>query len=434
MPELQIERVAVIGLGKIGLPLVAQLLSKGLEVVGCDTNPSVIEEITLGNERYDYEPGLYQRLKANFSNLTLTTSAEKAARQSQIVIIVVPLIIDDNKAPDLSNLRKASIEVAKGMQPGTLIIYETTLPLGATSSVLTPLLEQISGKKEGSDFYTAYAPERVSSGTVFSDLKKYPKILGSCSPQGAKIAADFYTTVLDFDDRTDLGRKNGVWAMENSTSAEFVKLAETTFRDVNIALANTFAIKAASLNLNFDEIRLAANSQPFSLIHEPGISVGGHCIPVYPHLYLEGDPNAELVSLSRDINSAMPNYAVTKIESHQGDLRDSKIAILGLAYRPGVKEHAFSGAIELRKLLKERGAQVAVIDPLYSDGELANLGLSRDFNPSEANVIVINTNHEEFSHLQFEEFPKCTLALEGRSRILSKAFRDSVFTLSLFAN
>lgn len=431
--EKRISKVAVIGLGKIGLPLAAQILSKGLEVVGCDANPKVLEEITRGTELYDFEPGLFSRIHKNVSRLTLTTSAREAAEAADIVIVVVPLIVDEDKKPDFKNLKNASIEIGKGLRSGSLVIYETTLPIGGTKTILTPLLEKFSGLTEGKDFFTAYAPERVSSGTVFADLRKYPKIVGACSPEGSSRVVDFYSSILEFDDRQDLLRKNGVWLMEDSNSAEFVKLAETTFRDVNIALANTFAINAAKFGLDFEKIREASNSQPFSMLHEPGISVGGHCIPVYPHLYLESDPDSKMVSDARELNSGMPLFAVRRLESLLGELKNRRITILGLAYRAGVKEHAFSGTLELKRILKNKGARVCVRDPLYTDDELLALGLAPEFTAIETDALLVHTNHKEFGLIEWNEFPDCKLALEGRGPILNQEFRNMVTTKGIFS-
>lgn len=432
MPKSPNKIVAIIGLGKIGLPLAAQILSKGFEVIGCDKDPKVLEKIESGVEKFEFEPGLYERIQSNKANLQLTTSPQVAAQKAQTVIIVVPLVVDDRNVPDFTNLQDASKQVAHGLTPGSLVIYETTLPIGATKNFLTPLLESESGLVEGRDFFTAFAPERVSSGTVFADLQKYPKIVGACSYRGAIRVEEFYDQILDFEERSDLKRQNGVWLVEDSTAAEFVKLAETTFRDVNIALANTFSMHAATMGLDFSEIREAANSQPFSMIHEPGISVGGHCIPVYPHLYLQSDPKAQLVTKARELNLSMPDYAVERLKTLVGDLHGRKVSILGLAYRPGIKEHAFSGTIRLKKLLNSLGALVSIVDPLYTSDELSLLGFSAEFVDKEAQALIIHTNHLQFANLSPNAYPNCKIAIEGRKPILSEEFRNQIRTTSLF--
>ncbi len=177
--------------------------------------------------------------------------------------------------------------------------YETTLPVGTTRDRWKPMLEKGSGLVEGTDFHLVFSPERVLTGRVFADLRKYPKLIGGLSAAGAARATEFYEAVLDFDERPDLARANGVWDLGSAEAAELAKLAETTYRDVNIGLANQFARFAATAGIDVYQVIEASNSQPYSHIHQPGIAVGGHCIPVYPRLYLWNDPEATVVRAAR---------------------------------------------------------------------------------------------------------------------------------------
>ncbi len=172
-----------------------------------------------------------------------------------------------------------------------------------------------SGLRLGDDLFVCHSPERVFSGRIFEDLRKYPKLIGGLDDPSSKRAAEFYEAVLDFDERPDLARGNGVWDLGSVEAAELAKLAETTYRDVNIALANTFAMYADSIGVDVFGVIEASNSQPFSHVHQPGIAVGGHCIPVYPRFYLSGDPSASLVAVARDVNETMPGYAVSVLSS-----------------------------------------------------------------------------------------------------------------------
>jgi nucleotide sugar dehydrogenase len=160
----------------------------------------------------------------------------------------------------------------------------------------------------------------VLTGRVFEDLRKYPKLIGGLSEEGASQAREFYEAVLDFDERSDLERANGVWDLGSAEAAEMAKLAETTYRDVNIGLANQFAKFAEKSGIDIYRVIEACNSQPFSHIHRPGISVGGHCIPVYPRLYLSNDPEATVVSTARATNASMPIHAVERLAHVYGDL------------------------------------------------------------------------------------------------------------------
>ena len=182
-------------------------------------------------------------------------------------------------------MENATKSLAEHLTPGTLISYETTLPVGTTRNRWKPMIEEISGLTEGKDFHLVFSPERVLTGRVFADLRRYPKLVGGLNDAGTAKGIDFYQQVLDFDDRDDLPRANGVWDMGTAEAAEMAKLAETTYRDVNIGLANQFGKYAAANGIDVYKVIDACNSQPYSHIHRPGIAVGGHCIPVYPVSY-----------------------------------------------------------------------------------------------------------------------------------------------------
>ena len=186
---------------------------------------------------------------------------------------------------------------------------------------------------------------------------------------------EFYQQVLDFDERPDLDRPNGVWDLGSAEAAELAKLAETTYRDVNIGLANQFALYASRAGIDIHRVIEASNSQPYSHIHRPGIAVGGHCIPIYPRLYLWKDPDATVVRAAREANAEMPERTVALLEPIVGPLTGQRVAVLGAAYRGGVKETAFSGVFAAVAALESRGATVLVHDPLYDDDELRRAGL-----------------------------------------------------------
>jgi nucleotide sugar dehydrogenase len=337
----------------------------------------------------------------------------------------VPLFVNEEKQPEFSAIDAATLEIGKAVQKGTLVSYETTLPVGTTRTRLTPVLERESGLVEGLNLHVAFSPERVFSGRVFSDLSKYPKLVGGVSRESEHAAVAFYESVLDFDKRPDLPKENGVWSLGSSEAAEMAKLAETTYRDVNIGLANQFALHAEALGVNVYEVIQACNSQHFSHIHQPGVAVGGHCIPVYPHLYLQGDSSASVVRSAREANKFMPIHILNRVAEALGSLKDKKVAVLGLAYRGGVKEHAFSGAWDLVEGLHSNHAKPFVQDPLYSEEELLALGLA-PFNLGETcDAVIIQADHEMYAHLSVTDFPSAKFMVDGRN-ITSLDFRSSL--------
>jgi nucleotide sugar dehydrogenase len=424
--------ISVVGLGKIGLPLAVQAASKGHTVLGCDINESVVKLVNSGIPPFPGEKDLETRLRQVVKNglFSASTDSEASVAKSQVVIIVVPVIVDSAGNPDFSWIDSATEDVGRGLQRGTLISYETTLPVGTTRGRFSPMLQSKSSLKPGQDFHLAYSPERISSGTAFLDFARYPKLVGGINEESESKAAAFYSSIFDFENRTDLRTENGVWSLGSLESAEFAKLAETTYRDVNIALANQFALHAEKVGVDIYKVIEACNSQPFSHLHQPGISVGGHCIPVYPYFYTSGDSDATVVFAARRINEDMPRHFIQKLHSELGNLEGKRIAVLGLAYRGGVKEHAFSGALQLSNLLREINAIPLVHDPLYSEDEIIEFGLDPFRFGDLCDAAILHTNHIEYQSLTEADIPGAKIVLDGRN-VAPKAIRNSIRTYVL---
>ncbi|CAN5533518.1 nucleotide sugar dehydrogenase [soil metagenome] len=422
-------QIAVVALGKIGLPLAAQFADSGHDVIGVDIDQSVVELVNQGVEPFPGEAGLADRLAhlVPAGRLRATTEYAEAIPSADVIVVVVPLFVDeDTGEPDFAWMDAATTSLSEHLSPGTLVIYETTLPVGTTRTRWKPMIEQISGLQEGAvrtavpnqetqtGFHLVFSPERVLTGRVFDDLRRYPKLVGGLSAEGAAAAADFYQSVLTFDERDDLPRPNGVWDLGSAEAAELAKLAETTYRDVNIALVNQFARFADTVGLDVYAVIEACNSQPFSHLHQPGIAVGGHCIPVYPRLYLAGDPQASVVSAARAVNASMPEYAVARAEEVLGSLEGLRVAVLGAAYRGGVKETAFSGVFAAVDALLARGARATVHDPMYTDAELNDLGWVPYHLGEPVDVAVVQADHQCYATLGAADLPGLRLLLDGR--------------------
>ena len=412
-------RVSVVALGKIGLPLAVQFATKGHQVVGVDINEKFVELVNAGQEPFPGEAHLAGLLAETVADgrLRATTDYADAIPGSDAVVVVVPLFVDETTGePEFGWMENATRSLAEHLSPGTLVSYETTLPVGTTRNRWKPMIEEISGLTEGQDFHLVFSPERVLTGRVFADLRKYPKLIGGLSEEGAKRATAFYEAVLDFDARPDLERGNGVWDLGSAEAAELAKLAETTYRDVNIGLANQFARFAGQNGIDVHQVIEASNSQPYSHIHRPGIAVGGHCIPVYPRLYLWTDPEATVVRAAREANLGMPEYTVGLLEGAYGDLTGAKVVVLGAAYRGGVKETAFSGVFPAVEALKARGAEVSVHDPLYADEELQQLGFTPYALGTPVDAAVLQADHPEYAQLTPAELPGVQVLVDGRDR------------------
>ena len=400
-------RVVVVALGKIGLPLAAQIARHGHQVIGCDVNPDVVQTVNEGRAPFPGETGLEEALaelvpKGALRASTDTTAA--VAEGAELVIAVPPLVVDDQARPDYRILDAVIEDIGRGLGKGTVVSVETTLPVHTTRSRLAPALSKVSGLEAERDFFLIHSPERVYSGRIFKDLEDYPKLVGGLSAEGEDRAAELYRSFL----------RAPVWRMGSAEAAELTKLAETTYRDVNIALANEFAMFADRVGLDVNRVIDAANSQPFSHIHRPGVAVGGHCIPVYPRFYLAGDQSAKLPAAAREVNAAMPAYAVDLLaEALGGDLEGKNVLILGVAYRGGVKEIAFSGALDLRAQLERRGAVALATDPLYSSKELTELGF-RAWEGERVSGAILQADHDEYRALEPGKLQGLAAIIDGR--------------------
>lgn len=411
-------RIAVVALGKIGLPLAVQFAGSGHDVIGVDVNPDLVAQINAGREPFPGEAQLGERLNSVLAEgrLRATTDYAEAIPQADAVVVVVPLFVNEETAePEFGWMDEATTSLAQHLAPGALVSYETTLPVGVTRGRWKPMIEKISGLVEGEDFHVVFSPERVYSGRIFADLRKYPKLVGALSEPGAKRAIEFYHEVLQFDDRPDLPRANGVWDLGSAEAAEMAKLAETTYRDVNIGLANQFALFAGANGIDVHRVIEACNSQVFSHIHRPGIAVGGHCIPVYPKLYLSTDPDASIVRIARELNESMPERLVAQAEGMLGSLQGLRAVVLGAAYRGGVKETAFSGVFPTVEALRIRGAEVFVHDPLYTEEELRGLGFEPYAFGDDVDLAVLQTDHANYRELGPAQLPGVKLLVDGRA-------------------
>ncbi|MDP9345886.1 MAG: nucleotide sugar dehydrogenase [Actinomycetota bacterium] len=402
-------RAVVVALGKVGLPLAARLTMAGHDVTGADIDERVVALVNAGTPPFSGEAGLAGALADAVAagRLRATTDTTAAVAEGpDLVVAVPPLMVDANAAPDWTVVDAVVADIGAGLRKGATVAIETTLPVGATRTRIAPALERPSGLTAEQDFHVVFSPERVYSGRVLRDLDTYPKLVGGLSDAGEARGVELYGAFLDAE----------VWGMGSAEAAELAKLAETTYRDVNIALANEFAQHADRAGVDVERVIAAANSQPFSHIHRPGVAVGGHCIPVYPRFYLQGHPEALLPRAARAANEAMPAYAVAALERDLGGLDGERVLILGVAYRGDVKESAFSGAHGVRDALGLAGATALAADPLYDDDELRALG----FEPWDGGPVagaILQADHTAWRELGAADVPGVRAVVDGRGML-----------------
>ena len=392
-------RVTVVGAGKMGLPLACVFASNGAKVFAADTNPAVVKAVNAGQAPFE-EPGLAQLLSENTSvgRLEATTDVSSAVAESDVVVVIVPALLTPEKDADLRVLLEASRSVAKGLRRGTMVSYETTVPIGTTRNHLGPALGA-GGLTPGRDFDLVFSPERVKSQHVLRNLNLNLKVVGGVNADAADRGSSFYSTYLG-------APVANVGSLE---AAEFVKLAGMIYRDVNIALANQLAEYAEDADIEMSGLIDAINSDGEASVLLPGIGVGGHCTPVYPYFYLRDAErrgvDAGLAAKSRSVNDAQAKRVLDRVEKLGFELQNTRVLLLGLAFRPEVKEDAFSTTYLLHDELTARGATAVVDDPMFSADEIEGRGLvpgsvSASDLPS---VVVLVTAHASYGELNFED-------------------------------
>ena len=406
--------VSVIGVGKMGLPIAVWIARQGATVWACDANPAVVDAIRAGRPAVD-EPGVCELLTEAQAagRFFATCDTAEAVTDSEVVIVIVPAILTAERKADLSNLEAASNDIARGLRRGTLVIYETTVPVGTTRERMIPIL-RTSGLEPGTEFLVAYSPERVKSRLVMRHLTETPKIISGFDDRSAVAAASFYQTYLG-------AQVIDVGPME---AAEFAKLAGMVYRDVNIALANQLAAYAEAIGLDAVPILDAANTDGETALLDPGIGVGGHCTPVYPYFLLgdaaKRDVDLSLAARAREVNDFQADRAVARLDTALGGLAGRRVGILGLGFRPDVKEHICSPTFLLEASLRSRGAETRVYDPLYTETELTSHGFIGWIPGQEhgwaPEALALVTGHRAFAELDFEALCQVGLrvVLDGR--------------------
>lgn len=407
--------VGVWGLGKMGMPLACVLADHGATVRGVDIDSTVVERVNEGIVPIENEPGMSDLLERyGGDRLEATDNGAVAAKEVDVAIVLVPTVLDDDHEPDMAPLVAAAEDIARGLEPGNLVVLESTVPPGTTSGLFRDRLES-SGLQAGVDFGLAFCPERTSSGRVVRDLtESYPKIVGGIDEESTAAAAHLYRQF----------NEPGVVTMDGPTAAEAVKVFEGVYRDVNIALANELAKACAEWGLDAADVFDAANSQPYCDIHDPGVGVGGHCIPVYPHFVVDRASETPLVETARAVNDDMPAHTVglleTKLAEHGIELSEARVLVLGLTYRPGVNELRYAPALDVIDHLLDASATVYAHDPLVDDETIEETGAIPIADPIDADEIdgvILTTGHETYDRLDtsdFEEILDAPVIIDGR--------------------
>jgi len=374
----------------------------------------VISKLNDGIAHVDGEPGLDDLVERLVTENALwgVTDPTDAATNAAVHVVIVPTLVDEQNTPDLSIIEAAIESIAEGLSRGDLVIVESTVPPRTCLTKLKPILET-SGLDVG-EFGMAFCPERTSSGRALEDITgAYPKIVGGIDEESTAVATAIYSEITT----------NDVLQAPDITTAEAVKVFEGLYRDVNIALANELARYTDEVGIDVNKGIELANTQPFCEIHAPGPGVGGHCIPYYPYFMLHMfDTDGPLLQTARDVNDSMPAFTVNTLESELSDkgvrLSESTVLVLGLTYRPGIKETRASPSIPISEQLSTHGASVKLVDPLLDradkfEGELVDLPEVYETDPDAAVVV---TPHDEFEAIEWDRFDPMAI-IDGRQSL-----------------
>ena len=392
--------VAVIGLGYVGLPLAIEAANNKLKVAGYDINESLVGNL---NKSVSHVEDISDKdLEDALSNQLLITSDPEILGDSEYIVISVPTPLTDYQ-PDLSYVEAATKSIAENLKKDQIIILESTTYPGTTLEIVKPILEKNTSLVAGEDFLLGYSPERIDPGNKEWTFKNTPKIVSGINEKSLKKISEFYNSIID-----------EVVEVSGTREAEMVKLIENTYRQVNIAMVNELAILSNMLDIDIWEVVDAAKTKPFGFqSFRPGPGVGGHCIPIDPK-YLSfktrqiGQP-VRFVELAQEINNSMPNYVISRISELMNKkeilLKNSKILVLGVAYKKDIGDTRESPAIDIIESLLDKSVEVSFYDPFVDELIVNKESILKDENLenlSNYDLVIIHTPHTSFNNIDFE--------------------------------
>jgi UDP-N-acetyl-D-glucosamine dehydrogenase len=403
--------VGVIGLGYVGLPLAVAFAEAGEHVIALDVDGQKVSAIAAGSSYIEDVPS--ERLREVLSLIRPTTRYADLA-QADAVLVCVPTPLTENREPDLGPLNASARALAQVLQPGQLVVLESTTYPGTTRERLVPLLEE-SGLRLGEDLNVAFSPERVDPGRLDYTLRNTPKVVGGMTPACLERATELYSRICD-----------EIIKVSTPEAAELTKLLENIFRSVNIALVNELAMLAERMGIDIWEVVDAASTKPYGFMRfEPGPGMGGHCLPVDP-FYLtwrarEFHMSTEFIELAGKINQQMPYHCVERIEQALNDaakpVKGSRILVLGASYKGGVGDVRESPALRIMEVLKARGGIVSYHDDFVP--ALPELGLESvplDGTVAEADAVVLVTAHPDIDYVSVASQSALFVDLRGVTR------------------
>ena len=386
--------IVIVGLGYVGLPLCIEFSKVGFNVTGIDINPSKVEILNSGKS---YIPDVTDTdLKSSIEEGKFKAVSDYSPLKSaDVIIICVPTPLNKTREPDISYIINTSVQIAHNIKKGQVIILESTTYPGTTEEVILPMLEE-KGGVVGKDFCLAFSPERIDPGNCHFSTSTIPKIVGGVTPRCTELANVVYGSIIE-----------KIVVVSSSRVAEMAKLLENTFRAVNIGLVNELALMCAKLNINVWEVIEAAATKPFGFMpFYPGAGLGGHCLPIDP-IYLAWKAKlhafeSRFIELASQVNAYMPHYVVERITAILNEMskpvKGSKLLILGVTYKKNVNDTRESPALDIIKLLNDKGAVIQFYDPYVTTLDLSQWTELTPEVLRKQDLTVLITDHDQLDY------------------------------------
>lgn len=395
---MNLEKVSIVGLGYVGLPLAVEFAKAGLIVFGIEQNPVKVERVNRG-ESYIEDIDSKELFSVVSSGRLKAFTEFSPIKDSDAIVICVPTPLTIHKEPDISYIVNVTNEIAKFLKERQLIVLESTTYPGTTEEVVLPILEK-SGLRAGKDFYLAFSPERVDPGNKRFSMKDIPKVVGGINKESTEFASKLYSYITD-----------KVYPVSSPRVAEMEKLLENIFRLVNISFVNELALLCQRMDIDIWEVIEAASTKPYGFMpFYPGPGLGGHCIPTDP-FYLswkakEYDFDVRFIELAGEINDSMPYYIVDMVmkalNTHKKALNGSKVLVIGIAYKPNVADPRESPALKIIPELEKLGAKIEYHDPYINEIKIGNKIHSSTVLTEEivrsSDCVLIVTDHDNIDY------------------------------------
>lgn len=395
---MNLEKVSIVGLGYVGLPLAVEFAKAGLTVFGIEQNPVKVERVNRG-ESYIEDIDSKELFSVVSSGRLKAFTEFSPIKDSDAIVICVPTPLTIHKEPDISYIVNVTNEIAKFLKERQLIVLESTTYPGTTEEVVLPILEK-SGLRAGKDFYLAFSPERVDPGNKRFSMKDIPKVVGGINKESTEFASKLYSYITD-----------KVYPVSSPRVAEMEKLLENIFRLVNISFVNELALLCQRMDIDIWEVIEAASTKPYGFMpFYPGPGLGGHCIPIDP-FYLswkakEYDFDVRFIELAGEINDSMPYYIVDMVmkalNTHKKALNGSKVLVIGIAYKPNVADPRESPALKIIPELEKLGAKIEYHDPYINEIKIGNKIHSSTVLTEEivrsSDCVLIVTDHDNIDY------------------------------------